>query len=493
MKPTFPALTTVLLGTLLLSAPPASGETIVLKNGNKIDGSVISDERASGGKLVLGVAGGTMFFRASEIESIESAAAAAPAEPTGDFVEVRLAKGSTFYGTGSYFGRVSPQSNDVNLVLAIPDVGTITIPRSAVASINQIAATSPELIATGLAPGQDEKPSEIATTHAVYMKNGRKLIGSVIPTPAEEPVKVRIGHLGVLTVARKDIVRIAEEAGTVTLPAEETRTEVEATPEPGATPLPNDLETLKERIKAELLRELLQELLDVKVGVLLEKEAAPAQLATTRMTIFGEEEVSVQELIAELGRNRAEYRTRAESRLREMGPPVLPWIESLVHHPFDLTRRAVQRIARDIAAWESVPIAIEGLNDPDQFVREIAHETLTSLLPDAGVSYHPNDSRRKREEAQAAYWGVWDEEQLYDARRKVLDRLTNAEVSPETSPQKAPSKTPPSVFGTDSRASSTTAAGEWRAVPHFTHGARPSTSPSAGSWRPVPLTTHGIR
>jgi hypothetical protein len=37
------------------------------------------------------------------------------------------------------------------------------------------------------------------------MKNGRKLIGSVIQTPDDEPVKVQIGHLGVVTVARKDI------------------------------------------------------------------------------------------------------------------------------------------------------------------------------------------------------------------------------------------------------------------------------------------------
>jgi hypothetical protein len=287
----------------------------------------------------------------------------------------------------------------------------------------------------------------------------------------------------------------------MTLPAEETSQEVEATPEPEAAPLPSDLEALKERIKAELLRELLQELLDVRVGVLLEEKDAPEQLVTTRQTLLGEEEVTVQELLAELTRNRTEYRTRAESRLREMGPAVLPWIQPLVHHPFDLTRRAVQRIARDIDAWESVPIAIEGLNDPDQFVREIAHETLTALLPDAGVSYHPNTSRRKREEAQAAYWGVWDEEQLYDARRKVLDRLTTAPVSPAVSPETTPRTTrstaqgraPGSVFGTDLRAAGSMTAGEWRPVPLTTLGARPSTSPSAGTWQPVPLVTHGAR
>ncbi len=421
MKPTSLSLAAIFLATFIPSSP-AFGETVVLTNGNKIDGTIITDGRAGGGKLVLGVSGGMMFFNSDEVASIQDAAAATSDAPSGNFVEVRLAKGSTFYGSGSYFGIVSPQSNDENLVLAIPDVGTITIPRSAVASVEEIEGTSPNLIATGLVQDQGEKPSEIATTHAIYMKNGRKLIGAVIPTPEEEPVKVQIGHLGLLTIARKDILRIAEEAGTMTLPPEVEPTDIETMPE--ESPLPEELEALKERIKAELLRELLQELLDVKVGFLLENDVAPARLVTTRSTLFGEEEVTVQRLLAELGRNRTQYRTRAEARLKEMGPPVLSYVGSLVHHPFDLTRRAVQRIAQDINTRKSVPIAIEGLNDSDQFVRSIAYQTLQALLPRADVNYRSNASRKIREAAQADYWGIWDEEQLNDARRKLLDRLT---------------------------------------------------------------------
>lgn len=475
MKPSFLPATAALLGVVLLS-PSAFGDTVVLTNGNSIEGTVVSDERSTGGKLTLDVAGGTMFFRASEVAQLETGPAAAPAEPTGNFVEVRLAKGNTFYGSGSYFGRVHPDSNDEHLVLAIPDAGTITIPRSAVASIEEIEGSGP---VTAIDSGADEgeKPAEISTTHAIYMKNGRKLLGSLLPTGDEEPVKVKIGHLGVLTIARKDIDRIAEEAGTITLPPppEETTVETETTetpPEPELSPLPGDLDALKAQIKEELLRELLQELLGVRVGVLLDDETTPAApLVTTETTLEGEVEIPIRDVLYDLTRERTTFRVRAENRLKALGPVVLPYIRQLVYHPFDLTRRAVQRIAQHVDTLGSVPIAVEALNDPDAFVRETAHETLEKMLPEVGIAYDPGAPEATRLAAQADYWVVWDQLRIDEARRRLLDRLTNGD-SREVVRQ-------PNTIRTGWRAAPTMPIGDW-------HGP-PSSAP--GAWRPAPLLT----
>ena len=99
MKPTFKQLAALFFGAFLLSSP-AFGDTVLLTNGSRIDGTVITDNRAAGGAVVLGIGDiGTMMFQAGEVADIKMATG----EPTGDstapagnFVEVTLLKGTTF-------------------------------------------------------------------------------------------------------------------------------------------------------------------------------------------------------------------------------------------------------------------------------------------------------------------------------------------------------------------------------------------------------------
>ena len=422
MKPTFNQLAGLFFGAFFLSSP-AFGDTVLLTNGSRIDGKVITDNRARGGEVVLGIGGiGTMMFRAGEVADVKMATGGTTGDSTaaGNFVEVTLAKGSTFYGSGSYFGTISPAlSDEKNVVLSIPEVGTITIPRDVIVAITEVSDSSLARVPAALAAEETTGPTEIRTSHAIYLKNGRKLIGTVLDTTVDEPIKVQIGQIGILIMPRDDVARIEEEAGVISVPA---ATEAEVSPVPEA-PAADELDTLKEEIKAEILRELLQELLNVRLGS-LEAGAEPYPVVT-RTTLTGETAGRVREALRELTRHRTQNRVRAERRLKSMGAPVLPYVQSLVHHPFELTRRAVQRIVRDIGSQGGVPIAIEGLSDEDKFVRELAHEALRKLLPEANaIAYRPSAPRGKLAEAQEEYRATWDEIRFEAAGRAALEQLS---------------------------------------------------------------------
>ena len=414
------------LFALALLPSLAFGDAVVLKNGNTIYGTVEQDTRDKDGTLILRVGDfGTMTLRAGEILAVKSGdePEATPAVAR-EVVEVKLKTGTGFYGEGSYFGQVVSTDDDGTLVLNIPEAGRITIPRAAVESIKGISESLVSVAPVAFRETATDilgALESIDTTHKITLKNGETIRGDVLETALEEPVKIRVGDYGIMLLPRRSVERIDAEAGKIILP-----------PAPAADDGDNgtdgDVEKTEtqplsaDEIKNELLREILEQLIDERIGAILGK-ANGTVIASAADEVPGATILEIQDLIRDLSRQRSQNRVRAERKLTAMGPIVLPYLQPLTQHPFELTRRAVHRIVRSLGAIEGAPIAIDGLVDPDRFVREIAHETLRTLLPNQSVAYNPNDNPRKRARVQAEYWNIWDALLIEDAKQRAMEEV----------------------------------------------------------------------
>jgi hypothetical protein len=407
--------------SMLIGLGLACADSVLLKNGRRMSGKVVDNRQTTGDVLVevtdaAGLKVGTVTLHGAQVEKIDMGE---PRENTEkSMVRVKLSKGSEEYGTGEIEGVLSPESDDKMIVLETAGGGTVRIPRSEKVEVVKVdAAPAP-------APAPAAAGGTIKTTHEVLLLNGGKLSGTLVPTPDTEPLKLKIGSMGTLTIPRSKIAPdgVKEVEGTIVVP-EDKAVPAPAPGAPGTLP-EEERARLKEEIKAEILRELLDEMIERKLDAVLGQ-------GKTDMLPFGQdlqsgltndEILEVQDAVRELSRQRTQNRVRAERHLKNMGPAVLPYLEAVAGHPFELTRRAVQRIVRDLGDPRGASIAIEALNDPDDFVRSLARDALEVLLP-SDISYDPTASEKRRREAQDNYRLLWDELLMAQARESVLRGL----------------------------------------------------------------------
>jgi hypothetical protein len=350
-----------------------------------------------------------------------AAAPAAPAEgpAPGDFVEVRMPPGKDVFGQGTYYGILSAETTDETIVLDVPQAGKIKIKRPAGVEISKTDA----MIHGFGPPPQAEGERSIRTTHLVYLKNGRKIAGNLVPTPETEPVRLDIGQMGRIMIRRTDILPdgIKELRGAIDLPEEPAPTAPEAAPSRPSVP-PELREEMKRELKAEILRELLDQIIDDKMDEAVEEDFLLRLEGEPGAGLDADRVAAIEEAVRDLTRHRTTYRTRSERRLREMGSAVLPYLEGIVEHPFELTRRAVMRIVRDIGARQGAPLAICGLTDADYHVRELAGEALKAILP-SPIVYSPSMSEEGRLEVQARYASLYDQGVRARLRDAIVARI----------------------------------------------------------------------
>lgn len=319
------------------------------------------------------------------------------------------------YTSGTYQGVLSDESDDETIVLEIPDAGKIRIPK--VEGLVMVRSDPPQ------APEADAGEARtIKTTHVVQLKNGRKLKGNLVPTAESEPVKLRIGQLGVMTLRRNSIAPDGIQAvdGVIELP------EQPEEPAPPVRPvLPDPVrQDIKEEIREEVLRDLIDRKIDEAIDSMFERPGVRSfgMVDDPTYGLSAEEAQRISDQVWELTRQRNTNRVRAEADLKRIGSAALPFLESVATHPFDLTRRAVQRIVGDVGDLRGAPLAIGALNDPDVFVRRLAGENVKDLMGGT-VRYNPAWGEKLRLEAQDEYWHVWDELIYNRAREKVLTRI----------------------------------------------------------------------
>ena len=131
----------------------------------------------------------------------------------------------------------------------------------------------------------------------------------------------------------------------------------------------------------------------------------------------------MENFVAELGRQRNTNRVRAENALRGFGHHALPFVAKAASHPFELTRRAAQRIIRDAKDVRGAPLAIEALTDQDYFVRVHAHEALQGILHEAKISYNAKAGVKQLQAAQSAYRTFWLELRRAFAAERAVESI----------------------------------------------------------------------
>jgi hypothetical protein len=328
---------------------------------------------------------------------------AAPAEGKSPVI-VTLKNGSDYYGPGVYYGWIASKPEDTQIVLILPGGGKLTLPKDQ-ASVEELRQEPepPKAEAEGAVKA-------VPTTHVVHLKNGRKLVGTVVATAESEPLKLRLGNLGVQLLDRKRVEKVEEAAGSYELPAAELEIEPGREAVQPRVPVPPEaIEELKKEIRRQILRELLEGIIDEKVESKIDKAVEKEKTFVDAASFALPEDVilDIQFQVRELGRQRNTNRVRAEAALTRHGAAVLPFLSPAASHPFELTRRAVQRIIADIGDVRASPLAIRALNDEDVFVRRLAHDALVKLLGTA-VSYDPQGDERARRAAQEKYEELWE-------------------------------------------------------------------------------------
>ena len=425
----------------------ARADTVYLKNGNAIEGQV-TDNRSTSGEVVIGIGeNGMMMLRAGEVDRIEAgapaatapsraaakdAAAPAPAMERGR-VSVTAPAGADWYGDRVYEGVLLPESTDKMIVLEIPGPGKVFIARTPETVVKQLEGAEARPM-----PAAAGNESEIRTTHRISLKNGRKISGTLVPTSESEPLKLRVGNLGEMRIPRSDVAEkgIEEVQGSIKLPqpaeAEPAAPAAGGAPpaqpgaqggaQPQAPGTPVDREAMKREIRAEIIRELLDAMIEEKMGTSL--ESAILEPAESRIPALTNDEIfEIRDAVTDLGRQRSRNRVRAENTLKMMGPATLPFLAEPAKHPFELTRRAVQRIVRDIGDPAGAPLAIAALNDPDEFVRAHAAEALARILP-SEIAYDATADEPERLAARLAYEELFREH----ARARARDAMAKSIV-----------------------------------------------------------------
>jgi hypothetical protein len=423
----------VVAAVALQPLPRAAADTVYLKNGSVIHGKLVADPNVKDASRIVFSGGGSMTVANADIarsvpndrddvKDRPQEGKPVPAADTGrekKLLRVTLKRDKNdFYGRGSYVGWEGTSDDASMLVLELPGGGELRIPRAQVEASVEI-----DLVEAGLKPAVVPDSRSIKTTHRLTLKNGRVILGNLEPSPANEPLKIRVGELGVLRFDRDSVEKLEEAAGTYEVPAP---SEEPIAPKEKSYDIPPEvIEALKKELRREIIRELLEGIIDEKIDEKLDSALEDARSADIRLPLEPlppEQILEAQYHVRELCRQRSQNRVRAEAHLKRLGAGALAYLGPAAGHSFELTRRAVQRIVRDIGDHRGAPLAIDGLNDPDLHVRQLSHEALRRLLDaklNASISYDPQGPEVQRLAAQEKYREAW----LDLARSEVKETL----------------------------------------------------------------------
>jgi hypothetical protein len=400
-----------------LESHSGNADTVYLKNGYTIEGKATDNREQSGEVRIDHGEVGYSILRGTDVDKIVVGDTKPAATP--EYVTVKVKKSASYYGKTSYRGILSPQSDDETVVLEIPGAGKIFLSREGA----EITQPDPRALS-----GDKEPPSEerlIQTTHKILLQNGNVLLGNLVPTAESEPVKLAVGGLGVITIARDRILPdgIQSLAGTIKLPPEPAEPPRDSVPEEMLLP-ENLRQEVLEQLRAEILDELLNQIIDEKLDPAIEAAALREFGRQDQGHLTLEEIQEIQLYVANLSRQRPRERVWGERQLERVGSAALPFLQPVEDHPLGLVRRGVQRLVAYYDDPRGAPMAIRALNDPDDYVREIAGKALVQLLPKSGVKYNSRARAATRAKAQEQYVEYWTLVAADLGREAVYEKLT---------------------------------------------------------------------
>jgi hypothetical protein len=127
----------------------------------------------------------------------------------------------------------------------------------------------------------------------------------------------------------------------------------------------------------------------------------------------------IEQLVADLQRQKPQFRVRAERHLKAIGAPALPFLVPLVKNDSELTRVAVLRIFYEIGDDSVIEACIESLLDPNEYVRDYANKTLERVTKES-FGYQSQASPRRRELARDKWRKWWNEEKAEIEKNRAL-------------------------------------------------------------------------
>jgi len=127
----------------------------------------------------------------------------------------------------------------------------------------------------------------------------------------------------------------------------------------------------------------------------------------------------IEDLVRDLERQKAQFRSRAERHLKAIGAPALPYLLPVAKSPSELARVSAFRLFSEFGDDTVVEPCIEALADPNEYVREQANKTLERVTQKS-FGYQAQASPRRRENAQQKWKKWWEEEQRELEKTRAL-------------------------------------------------------------------------
>jgi HEAT repeat protein len=122
----------------------------------------------------------------------------------------------------------------------------------------------------------------------------------------------------------------------------------------------------------------------------------------------------IQDLIADLSREKSRNRVQAERHLEAIGPPAIPFLLPLARSENELVRTAVMRLFHSFGDQQVIDAAIQGLLDENEYVRDFANKALKRITgEDFG---YQSGAFPKRREIAYQKWVKW-----WEAEKKTME------------------------------------------------------------------------
>lgn len=227
----------------------------------------------------------------------------------------------------------------------------------------------------------------------IILKNGSAIDGTVI-SESDSEVVLQVGSLGTLRLQKDKISAV-----------EKNRRTGEGPKKRGADKNRPQIGSDQEKSES-----LIQPRSSVKV---------PAKISSSLKTFLdsplpeleGEQKLLVEQWIKDLQRQRVNYRTRAEKRLGEAGPRVVPLLQSVAQSQFVLARICALRILNQHPRYESMPAALAGLESEDPWVRKLSSELATKIIGSKQVFPWKETKSTSRRSRLKSEWSRWYRQQ----------------------------------------------------------------------------------
>ena len=242
----------------------------------------------------------------------------------------------------------------------------------------------------------------------VVLKNGSRIDGMVI-SESESVVVLKVGDLGTLKLEKSRVVSIEKNLRSGDRPAKPKREKksrvekvgLEESARPKPTNLPAKLSrSLKNHIESPLLPFAVKELEAVKA------------------------------LVLDLQRQRATYRTRAERQLSGFGVQIVPHLQKMARSQFVRARICALRLLNEFPRYESMPVALSGLQDQDPWIRKLSSELAGKISGNAQSYPWQADKDQPQRKRKATVWRVWYQQQEI-LRQKLESRPEGSDNAPE--------------------------------------------------------------